>query len=288
MERNYDKNYYKNIWSKILRRYSVNSPINDLGDISRNKILKKLMVKYFLKDVERKYKNLTIHDYGAGNWLYLGGLLGTLAELDEKQKIVINGVDFSLQALNFGYSKFKKNIPKNIDINIIEADIQSYLKEQVDESVDCVICMETLEHLESYHGVVRDIVRILKKGGTFILSVPNRSPFVFSKNWFQYKFFKQEFTQKDIIVGHYRRYRVHDFDNLFPKSIKIEKVYYYGFLFSDYLKDMVTLVEKNLFFPLPLLLFVVNLFNTSELFFYNILGVRKSEGFFMVVKKNDY
>lgn len=42
-----------------------------------------------------------------------------------------------------------------------------------DESVDCVICTEVLEHLTAGTPLVREIGRVLKPGGVAIVSVPN-------------------------------------------------------------------------------------------------------------------
>lgn len=45
-----------------------------------------------------------------------------------------------------------------------------------DQIFDVVICAEVLEHLPDYHGVLLEIRRVLKKGGTLALSVPSYWP----------------------------------------------------------------------------------------------------------------
>jgi ubiquinone/menaquinone biosynthesis C-methylase UbiE len=39
---------------------------------------------------------------------------------------------------------------------------------------DCVICAEVLEHLEEDDSAVRELVRVLKKGGRLVVTVPSR------------------------------------------------------------------------------------------------------------------
>lgn len=42
-----------------------------------------------------------------------------------------------------------------------------------DQEFDIVTCSETLEHLENYWGVLREIFRVLRPGGIAVLSTPN-------------------------------------------------------------------------------------------------------------------
>jgi SAM-dependent methyltransferase len=42
-----------------------------------------------------------------------------------------------------------------------------------DESFDLVTCTEVIEHLEHYRSTLREIYRVLKPGGTLVLTTPN-------------------------------------------------------------------------------------------------------------------
>ncbi len=42
-----------------------------------------------------------------------------------------------------------------------------------DESMDVVVSFETIEHIVDYHQFMRELKRVLKPGGTLILSTPN-------------------------------------------------------------------------------------------------------------------
>jgi SAM-dependent methyltransferase len=39
---------------------------------------------------------------------------------------------------------------------------------------DCVICIDVLEHLEEEEGAIKELVRVLRKGGKLIVTVPSR------------------------------------------------------------------------------------------------------------------
>jgi len=61
-----------------------------------------------------------------------------------------------------------------------------------DELYDVVVCTEVLEHVEDWQPVVRAMCRLLKPGGTLIITVPHNPKL---------------FSVIDEHAGHYRRYR---------------------------------------------------------------------------------
>jgi ubiquinone/menaquinone biosynthesis C-methylase UbiE len=75
------------------------------------------------------------------------------------------------------------------------------------ESFDCVICSEVIEHVGRDDLVLREISRILKKGGRFYLTVPVNQKF---------------FGFDDEFVGHYRRYEVLDLKRLLSQNGLLE------------------------------------------------------------------
>jgi 2-polyprenyl-6-hydroxyphenyl methylase/3-demethylubiquinone-9 3-methyltransferase len=44
-----------------------------------------------------------------------------------------------------------------------------------DESVDCVVCVDVLEHVESLDAVLDEVARVLKPGGLFLFDTINRT-----------------------------------------------------------------------------------------------------------------
>jgi ubiquinone/menaquinone biosynthesis C-methylase UbiE len=71
----------------------------------------------------------------------------------------------------------KVDLP-NVDI---VADIENGLSFLPDDSVDEIHCRSVLEHIQNFEGLMREIVRILKKNGKAHIFVPHFSnPFYYS------------------------------------------------------------------------------------------------------------
>ena len=115
------------------------------------------VMKLFL---ESKFKkNVIILDAGCGE----GALLKRLSCAGYKN---LNGCD-----INDKNVKFKKMKLKKSDLNI--------KLPYKNESFDVVFSVENIEHLENPWGFIKEIHRVLKPKGTFILSTPNLH------NWYQ-------------------------------------------------------------------------------------------------------
>ncbi len=65
-------------------------------------------------------------------------------------------------------------------------------------SFGAVISFEVIEHLKDYEGLLAEIHRVLGRGGTLILSTPNRlaGPFGFRTSW---SLHTHEFTQQELL-----------------------------------------------------------------------------------------
>lgn len=57
--------------------------------------------------------------------------------------------------------------------HVIEKPVETALDELPDLSVDCILCLDVLEHLVDPWATVEHLSRKLKPGGAFITSVPN-------------------------------------------------------------------------------------------------------------------
>jgi len=64
-----------------------------------------------------------------------------------------------------------------------------------DETFDCIISLETIEHVKNYQNAFQEFFRLLKKDGILIISTPNKNRFNRPKNPFHYK----EFTKDELI-----------------------------------------------------------------------------------------
>jgi len=68
------------------------------------------------------------------------------------------------------YDDIWKTIPR---VNFIVHDVDTSPLPFPDGYFDCILCMNVLEHVFDVFGLVRELARTLKCGGTCLLSVPN-------------------------------------------------------------------------------------------------------------------
>jgi 2-polyprenyl-3-methyl-5-hydroxy-6-metoxy-1,4-benzoquinol methylase len=94
-----------------------------------------------------------------------------------------------------------------------------------DDSFDCIICSEVIEHTESPEMAIRELYRILKKGGTLALTVPNRiwklscivanvlriRAYEGFENWQGYFQLKGVLEQNGFVVERYRGFHIFPF-----------------------------------------------------------------------------
>jgi len=99
-------------------------------------------------------KSLRHLDIGPGH----GDLIHTLrAELNIKS----DACDYTDSLMRLG------------DVKVEVVDLNTEKLPYVDSSYDLVTCTEVLEHLEHYRETIREIHRVLKPGGVFVLTTPN-------------------------------------------------------------------------------------------------------------------
>ncbi len=156
MNRNFYKNYFeveKNHWLMKVRRMMV---VDNL-------------TKYF----SRSPKEVKILDFGCGSGIFVG-------ELGERGYDV-SGTDISEEAIKFGELKGIKNLTIQ----------DSHKLNYPDRQFDVVLSMDVLEHLEDESWAIKEVARVLKPGGKFIVMVP------------AYQFL---WGVQDEVAHHYRRY----------------------------------------------------------------------------------
>jgi len=87
------------------------------------------------------------------------------------------GVDLSGQDLATARSRqaeFQPGVDPSRSLNFIEASALEL--PFADASFDSVICSEVLEHIFDHRGVIKELERVLRPGGTLIVSVPRAWP----------------------------------------------------------------------------------------------------------------
>ena len=99
------------------------------------------------------------------------GLGRHLRFLAKKPNLKIFGIDKNTGALRGALTSLEK-MPDALskDYLVSEADIN--MLPFADSSFDCVICSEVLEHIPDHEAAIKELIRILKPQGTFVVSVP--------------------------------------------------------------------------------------------------------------------
>ena len=120
----------------------------------------------------------------------------------------VYGIDVSQEAVEYA----AKNYPRK---NIIYKQGDAVKTPLPDSSVDVVISLETIEHIPAPEPFVKEVKRVLKPGGVFVVSTPN----------------DDEFTEGNI-------YHVHEFDfktldKVITKNFKNFEYYFQGSWFSS-------------------------------------------------------
>lgn len=98
----------------------------------------------------------------------------------------VYAIDISSDAIAYAKKHFGH---KNIEYHVASAESTSI----PDQTADILVSFETIEHLSHPEVFLSEVRRLLKRGGTFILSTPNRET-SFGDN----KYHIQEFTLQEL------------------------------------------------------------------------------------------
>jgi ubiquinone/menaquinone biosynthesis C-methylase UbiE len=98
-------------------------------------------------------------------------------------------------------------------LNIKKIDLQNQRLPYPNNFFDLIICLDTLEHIHNDKRLVKEMARVVKKGGSIIISVP-------AYQWL--------FSYWDRMLGHFRRYSESNLSATLPKkTVKIKLLSYY-------------------------------------------------------------
>lgn len=131
-------------------------------------------------------KNKTVLDVASGS--------GYGTKLLASQARQVTGVDVSEEAVEYSKANFSA---KNVTFK--QGDGVSIPLE--DNSVDVVVSFETIEHIDDYVTFMKEIKRVLKKDGTFILSTPNDIEYSVENHFHIHEFQKKEL--QDLVKKYY-------------------------------------------------------------------------------------
>jgi ubiquinone/menaquinone biosynthesis C-methylase UbiE len=108
-------------------------------------------------DIVFQRRPLRILDLACGRGTLLNRLSGLLPEA------ALTGADLSAPALETA---------RGLGLNVKQADVSTKLPFD-DESFDCAIFGEVIEHIVDPDFALQEISRILRKGGTLVVTTPN-------------------------------------------------------------------------------------------------------------------
>jgi len=97
-----------------------------------------------------------------------GGLALYLAAKQNVNIKELVGVDICLDTVKLARERLSSFVDRKITIHLSEADKIP----EPNNNFDCVICGETLEHVQDDWKVMQEICRVLKPSGTLLVSVP--------------------------------------------------------------------------------------------------------------------
>jgi 2-polyprenyl-3-methyl-5-hydroxy-6-metoxy-1,4-benzoquinol methylase len=102
-----------------------------------------------------------------------------------------------------------------------------------DESFDVITMLAVLEHLERPAAIVKEIERLLRPGGTLLLSVPSR----YAKPVLEFLAFRLGIVNPDEIRDHKAYFNREDLFRLFSgcDALRIEQHRYFQWRFNNYL-----------------------------------------------------
>jgi len=193
------------------------------------------IVILFRDEIKNYADELSVLDVGCGNGFnlfYLNSFFGKNIEIE------FLGIDISHTCIYFANERKKMMAVKNLKFGIGNAEALN-LK---DESFDIVLCTEVLEHLSSPERCVAELFRVVKAGGSVIITTPNAKHILarLGKKVKSYKprnaaenIVTEEYTYSDLIGNHISVKSLGEWEDIFKKyGFIIEKRKRGGLLFG--------------------------------------------------------
>lgn len=114
-----------------------------------------------------------------------------LRKLSESKAIKGIGIDVSREAIS--YAKKHSSSQLHLEFAVMDATKLAFR----DNVLDTVFSLEVIEHVEDYQEFVKESCRVLKLGGKYIISTPNKDP---SARFISCPFHVREFTKGELSV----------------------------------------------------------------------------------------
>jgi SAM-dependent methyltransferase len=125
----------------------------------------------------------------------------------------------ALSSEYYGVDIISANPPKNYLEKNLEKDCKLPYE---DQSFDIIIALDVIEHLSNRHNMMKEIKRVLRPNGMFIISLPNE--FSYQPVWYHIK--HVEWMTGDSDIGHKHMYGMYNAPKFIGKYFKIRKIKY--------------------------------------------------------------
>lgn len=129
----------------------------------------------------------TISPYLSGRCIEFGAGRGAMSALLVSHVEQLELVEPSANL----FASLKERFADEAKVIVVGQRLEDHIFSLVDETYDCVVLINVLEHIQDDADALKKIVRILKPGGHLILFVPALQVL---------------YSKLDEIVGHFRRY----------------------------------------------------------------------------------
>lgn len=164
-----------------------------------------------LADRFNKWMYDQMKPYIGGKILEIGSGIGNISKFIVNQRGDIVLSDIRKNYVDKLKSKFEN--AEVIQLNLVDPDFENKYKNSL-ETFDFIFALNVIEHIENDSLAIKNIHKLLKKGGIVFILVP------------AYKFLFNEFDKS---LEHYRRYTKGSLGKLFPQY-KLIKSYYFNFI----------------------------------------------------------
>lgn len=162
--------------------------------VGRRAIIRKLLRE--IPDVKAASSQVELLDIGCGT----GANLPMLAHIAGESGS-LTALDYSPLALQFAAQELSRQPVETSSIALVRGDATRL--PFADNRFDVVTMFDVLEHVEDDLAAVREIHRVLKPGGSFVLSVP-----AYQSLW----------SAHDEALHHFRRYEYSDLQSVLQKG----------------------------------------------------------------------